>query len=57
MIQMIQSMLKIHLILSKMLFEGGQYSDSVTMSYYAMYSSASALLLKKGISPKTMREL
>ena len=36
-----------------MLFEGGQYRDSVTMSYYAMYSSALALLLKKSISPKT----
>ena len=38
---------------SKMLYEGGQYRDSVTMSYYAMYSSALALLLKKSISPKT----
>ena len=36
-----------------MLFEWGQYRDSVTMSYFAMYSSALALLLKKGISPKT----
>ena len=36
-----------------MLFEGGQYRNSVTMSYYSMYSSALALLLKKGISPKT----
>ena len=44
---------KSQLISSKMLFEGGQYRDSVTMSYYAMYSSALALLLKKGISPKT----
>lgn len=44
---------KSQLISSKMLFEGGQYRDSVTMSYYAMYSSALALLLKKSISPKT----
>ena len=46
-------MLVSQLISSKMLFEGGQYRDSVTMSYYAMYSSALALLLKKSISPKT----
>ena len=44
---------KSQLISSKMLFEGGQYIDSITMSYYAMYSSALALLLKLGISPKT----
>lgn len=44
---------KSQLISSKMLFEGGQYRDSITMSYYAMYSSALALLLKKNISPKT----
>ena len=36
-----------------MLFEGEQYRYSITMSYYAMYSSALALLLKKDISPKT----
>ena len=44
---------KEQLISSKMLFEGGQYRDSITLSYYAMYSSALALLLKKDISPKT----
>ena len=44
---------KSQLISSKMLFDCGQYRDSVTMSYYAMYSSALALLLKKNISPKT----
>ena len=44
---------KSQLISSKLLFESGQYRDSVTLSYYAMYSSALALLLKKGISPKT----
>lgn len=46
-------MAKEQLISSKMLFEGGQYRDSITLSYYAMYSSALALLLKKDISPKT----
>ena len=44
---------KIQLISSKTLFEAGQYRDSITLSYYAMYSSALALLLKKDISPKT----
>lgn len=44
---------KEQLISSKILFEGGQYRDSVTLSYYAMYSSALALLLKNNISPKT----
>ena len=44
---------KSHLISSKLLFDNDQYRDSITMSYYAMYSSALALLLKKDISPKT----
>ena len=44
---------KIQLISSKTLFEAGQYRDSITLSYYTMYSSALALLLKKDISPKT----
>ena len=52
---------KNNLISAKALFEIGQYRDSVTMSYYAMYSTALALLLKKDISPKThggtMRQL
>lgn len=42
---------KSQLISSKTLFEAEQYRDSITMSYYAMYSSALALLLKKDISP------
>lgn len=46
---------KSNLISAKTLFEAGQYRDSVTMSYYAMYSVALALLLKKDISPKTHR--
>ena len=41
---------KSQLISSKTLFESEQYRNSITMSYYAMYSSALALLLKKGIS-------
>ena len=52
---------KNNLISAKALFEIGQYRDSVTMSYYAMYSTALALLLKKDISPGThggtMRQL
>ena len=52
---------KSNLISAKALFEIGQYRDSVTMSYYAMYSAGLALLLKKDISPGThggtMRQL
>ena len=44
---------KSQLISSRILFDNGQYRDSITLSYYAMYSSALALLLKKDISPKT----
>lgn len=44
---------KSQLISSKILFEEEQYRNSITLSYYAMYSSARALLLKKGFSPKT----
>ena len=44
---------KSNLISAKALFEIGQYRDSVTMSYYAMYSVGLALLLKKNTSPKT----
>ena len=40
---------KSNLISAKALFEIGQYRDSVTMSYYAMYSAGLALLLKKDI--------
>lgn len=43
---------KEQLVSSKALYEVGQYRDSITLSYYAMFSSALALLLKKGISPK-----
>ena len=52
---------KSNLISAKALFEISQYRDSVTMSYYAMYLAALALLLKKDISPGThggtMRQL
>jgi hypothetical protein len=44
---------KEQLISSKILFEDEHYRDSITLVYYAMYSSALALLLKKNISPKT----
>ena len=44
---------KNNLISAKALFEIGQYRDSVTISYYAMYSAGLALLLKKDISPRT----
>ncbi|WP_405293550.1 HEPN domain-containing protein [Methanobrevibacter sp.] len=44
---------KNQLISSKTLFEAGQHRDSITLSYYAMYSAALALLSKKDISPKT----
>lgn len=36
---------KNNLISAKALFEIGQYRDSVTMSYYAMYSAGLALLI------------
>lgn len=38
---------------SKLLLEAGKYRNSVTLSYYAMFSIARALLLKKGLTPKT----
>lgn len=44
---------KNHIISSKTLFEAEQYRNSITISYYAMFTAASALLLKKGISPKS----
>ena len=38
---------------SRLLLEAGKYRNSVTLSYYAMFSIARALLLKKGLTPKT----
>ena len=38
---------------AKSLFENGFYKDSVSRAYYSMYHAARALLLIKGISPKT----
>lgn len=38
---------------SKLLLEADKYRNSVTLSYYAMFSIARALLLKKGLTPKT----
>ena len=37
---------------SKLLLEAGKYRNSITLSYYAMFSIARALLLKKGLVPK-----
>ena len=34
---------------SKILYDAGQYGDSVGRSYYAMFLSAKALLIKKGM--------
>ena len=42
---------KENLISAKALFQIGQYRDSVTMSYYAMYSAGLGLLLKKRYCP------
>ena len=36
---------------SEALYDIGGYADSVTLSYYAMFLSAKALLIKKGINP------
>jgi uncharacterized protein (UPF0332 family) len=38
---------------SKLLLEAGKYRNSITLSYYAMFSISRALLLKKGLTPKT----
>ena len=38
---------------SKLLLEAGKYRNSVPLSYYAMFSIARALLLKKSLTPKT----
>lgn len=35
---------------ARMLFEEGQYKDSVSRSYYAMFSAARALLATKGLN-------
>ena len=42
------------LILAKTAYSRGDYSDAVSLSYYAMFLVAKALILKKGIkAPKT----
>jgi uncharacterized protein (UPF0332 family) len=38
---------------STLLLEAGKYRNSITLSYYAMFSISRALLLKKGLTPKT----
>ena len=42
---------------SKVLYEIEGYADSVSLSYYSMLLIAKALLLKKGIAPKTHKGL
>lgn len=42
---------------SILLYDAGQYGDSVATSYYVMFLVAKALLLKKGIAPKTHKGL
>lgn len=44
---------KEQLLASKSLLENEFYRDSITLAYFSMHSSAKALLLKRGISPKT----
>ena len=38
---------------SQYLYEIGQYSDSASLAYYAMFLMAKALLMKKGFDAKT----
>ena len=38
---------------AKILLDAGQYRDSITHSYYAMYSASKALLLTKDYAVKT----
>mgnify|MGYP001138435551 CR=1 FL=1 len=38
---------------AKKLAEMGEYEDSISRAYYAMYHAAKAALLRKGSSPKT----
>lgn len=38
---------------SKYLYDVGQYRNSISLSYYAMFLCAKALLLKKDFTPKT----
>ena len=42
---------------SKLLYEQEFYGDSVSSSYYVMFLVAKALLLKKGLNPKTHKGL
>lgn len=41
------------LISSKLLFDGKQYATSVSASYYCMFLTAKALLIKKEYNPKS----
>jgi len=44
---------KEHLSAGKILFENNLYRDSVSRLYYAVYDTVCALLLTKGLAPKT----
>ena len=44
---------KNHIISSKTLLDMGQYRNSITLSYYAMYTAAYAALIKKESNPGT----
>ena len=48
---------KSKLVSSKALYEIGQYGDSVGRSYYAMFLSAKALLVKEGYDVSSHRSL
>ncbi|WP_296870298.1 HEPN domain-containing protein [uncultured Methanobrevibacter sp.] len=43
---------KEELISAKILLDAGRYRDCVTLSYYAMFDAAKALLLSEGFSSK-----
>jgi len=57
--EMKKATLKVHekLKSSEILYESGQYGDSVSISYYVMYTTAKILLFLKGIKPKTHKGL
>lgn len=42
---------------AKILFNNGQYADSVGRAYYAMFFAARAILFQKNIHPRTHRGL
>jgi len=42
---------------SKQLYEISQYADSVSLAYYSMYSAATAMLIRIGISTTRHKQL